>query len=78
MCDFTSSHSSLCSVLTYLNLTLLSPPSPPLPHLEEVGVAIGVLQGVVNVVGQAFPVGDGLGVAVLDGWPQGRIEAPVL
>lgn len=46
--------------------------------LEEVRVAIGVLQRCVQVVGNTLPVGDGLGIASLDRRPLGRIEAPEL
>ncbi len=46
--------------------------------LEEVGVAVAVLQGVVDVVGDALPVRYRLGVAVGDRGPLVRVEPVVL
>lgn len=44
--------------------------------LEEVRVSIGVSQCGVQIIGYSFPVGDGFGVAGLNGWPLGGIETP--
>lgn len=52
--------------------------SPVRSVLEEVCVTISVLQRGVDVVGYALPVGQGLGVGVLDGGALGGVEAPEL
>lgn len=44
--------------------------------LEEIRVSIGVSQRGVQMIGYSFPVRNWLGVAGLDGWPLGGIEAP--
>ena len=51
--------------------------SPVFALLEEVGVAVAVLNGVVDVVGDALPVGYRLGIAVRHGGPLLWVEPVV-
>ena len=60
----------------YLKLFVIE--SPVFSLLEEVGVAVAVLQRVVDVVGDALPVGDGLRVAVGHGGSLLRVESVIL
>lgn len=60
--------------ITYAERPVIKP--PVLSTLEEVSVAISVLQGSVDIVRNAFPVGERLGVRRLHWRPLGRVEPP--
>ena len=60
----------------HLELFVIEPPVFAL--FEEVGVAVAVLQGVVDVVGDALPVGDRLWVTIGHGGSLVRVEPVIL
>ena len=46
--------------------------------LEEVSVSIVILKSIIYIIRNTFPVGDGLGIFLGDGWTLVWIKSPVL